>query len=144
MSMLDIVKQAAIEAVKATNPDYFLFGEVTKAKPLEIEVHERLTLSEDFLIVLEHLTRHERIVTIEHQEQTVRELGDKKGTDVIVNDGTTNPIKTYKHSYVKMIFEDGLNVGDKVVLARTSGGQKYIVFDRYYEGEKAWDYPKKQ
>ena len=127
MSMLDIVRKAALEAVKASNPDYFLFGKVKKAKPLEIEVHEKLTLTEEFLIVAEHLTRHERIVTIEHNELEMRELGDKKEMDFLDTDDKAAPATSYKHSYVKMIFEDGLKKDDLVILARAQGGHKYRI-----------------
>ncbi|MBG9657813.1 DUF2577 domain-containing protein [Cytobacillus firmus] len=138
--MLDNVKKAAVKAVEATNPVNVLYGTVEKAKPLEIRIHEKLKLTEEFLDVAEHLTRHERIVTIEHEELAVRELGDKKEADFLDTDDKAAPVTKYKHSYVKMVFEDGLKKGDKVVLLRVQGGHRFLVIDRYKRGEDVWSY----
>ncbi|ARF66659.1 hypothetical protein B7C51_20500 [Paenibacillus larvae subsp. pulvifaciens] len=53
--MLNIIKQAALGAVDTSNPVSILFGEVTKANPLEVNVDQRFTLTEDFLIVLDQV-----------------------------------------------------------------------------------------
>ncbi|KEF40402.1 Protein of unknown function (DUF2577) [Schinkia azotoformans MEV2011] len=142
--MFDKMKKIAVEAVNATNPVNLIYGTVTKAKPIEIEVHSKLKLTEEFLDIAEHLTRHERIVSIEHQESANRELGDKTEMDFLDTDDKAAPTTSYKHSYLKLIFEDGLKKGDKVILVRMQGGHKYIVFDRYRDGENIWSYPQKQ
>lgn len=138
--MLDNVKKAAVMAVEATNPVNVLYGTVEKAKPLEIRIHEKLKLTEEFLDVAEHLTRHERVVTIEHEELAVRELGDRKEVDFLDTDDKVAPVTKYKHSFVKMVFEDGLKKGDKVVLLRAQGGHRFLVIDRYKRGEDVWSY----
>lgn len=139
--MFDKMKKIAIDAVYATNPVNILYGTVTNVKPLEVEIHSKLKLTEEFLDVAEHLTRHERIVTIEHQESANRELGDKTEIDKL---NTTYPSSSYKHNYVKLIFEDGLKKGEKVILVRMQGGHKFLVFDRYREGKKIWSYQQNQ
>lgn len=53
--MLNIIKQAALGAVDTSNPVSILFGEITKANPLEVNVDQRFTLTEDFLIVLDQV-----------------------------------------------------------------------------------------
>lgn len=142
--MLETMKKAAVAAVEASNPVNLIYGTVIKSKPIEIEIHKDLVLTEEFLDIAEHLTRHERIVTIEHNEMAVRELGDKTEIDYLDTDNKEYPATSYKHSYVKMIFEDGLKINEKVVLVRMQGGHKFLVFDRYREGKKKWSYPLKQ
>lgn len=51
MSMLDIIRKAGAGAVEAGQPVAVMFGTATKTNPLEVNVEQRLTLSEDFLIV---------------------------------------------------------------------------------------------
>ena len=78
MNLLELVKNTALDVYHSMKPVNILYGVVTKAVPLEVEVDSKFTLSAEFLLVAEHLTRHERIVTIDHVETTQRELGDKK------------------------------------------------------------------
>ena len=110
MGLLDLIKVTALEVFQSTNPVNILYGTVIEANPLKIEVHSKLILTDEFLLVSEHLTKHERIGTY--------------------GQGTSQ----------KFIFEDGLIKGDKVILHRVQGGQKYYVSDRYREGDKIWSY----
>ena len=106
MGLLDIIKVTALEVFQSTNPVNILYGTVTQSKPIKIEVHSKLVLTGEFLLVSEHLTKHERVGTYGQQTAT------------------------------RFIFEDGLKTGDKVILHRVQGGQKYYVSDRYKEGDK--------
>lgn len=144
MSIIDLTKAAALAAVEASNPVNLIYGTVIKSKPIEIEIHKDLILTEEFLDIAEHLTRHERIVTIEHEEMASRKLGDKEEIDFLDTDDKAYPATKYKHSYVKLIFEDGLKIKEKVVILRMQGGHKFLVIDRYREGKKKWYYPLKQ
>jgi hypothetical protein len=53
MNMIDLIKQTAIKAVEATNPVNMLFGTVSNANPLEIEIHQKLKLPKEFLTMTE-------------------------------------------------------------------------------------------
>lgn len=90
MSLLDVIKQASVDAVEAANPVAVLFGVVTKTSPLEINVEQRFTLTEEFLVFTERVRRYEVDITV----------------------------------------RCGLKVGDKVLLLRVQGGQKYVVLDK--------------
>lgn len=150
--MLDLIKTTAMAAFQASNPVNIILGEVIEAKPLKIEVHSKLILTDEFLLVAEHLTRHERIVTVQYDYPKIH------GKDAVIGDTdkyTSSrrryiatdyviPYEEYEMKFANMIFEDGLKKGDKVVLHRVQGGQKYYVSDRYREGDKVWYYPQKQ
>lgn len=62
MRMVELVKQIADGTSRAGQPVAVLLGTVTKTNPLEVNVEQRLTLSEDFLLVTERVTRYEQTV----------------------------------------------------------------------------------
>ena len=142
------MKAAAIAAVEASNPVNWLYGTVTKAKPLEIEVHAKLTLTEEFLDVSEHLTRHDRIVSVRYEYpktwsgSAVIGDADKKAASTrnYIGSGEATAYEKYEMLNARMTFEDGLIKGDKVVLLRMQGGHRFLVVDRYKEGEEVWSY----
>lgn len=51
MALINLIKQASLGAVGASNPVAVMFGTVTKANPLEVNVEQRFTLTRDFLVV---------------------------------------------------------------------------------------------
>lgn len=57
--MLDLIKREVLKAVNATNPVNFNVGTVSGVNPLKITVHQKLTLTKEFLIVTERMTRYE-------------------------------------------------------------------------------------
>lgn len=76
--MLDIIKKAGVNAVGAANPVTIVYATVTSLNPLEVNVDQRFSLTEDFLVVPELLTNYS--VTIGETEYMIREglkLGDK-------------------------------------------------------------------
>lgn len=108
MGFLDIVKAEAIKAVGATNPVNVLFGTVSNENPLEIEVHQKLKLTKEFLVLTETVTRYE--VDLEHDHGG--------GSKALKGKLTDKPIRT------------GLKKDDKVVLLRVQGGHQFVVLDK--------------
>lgn len=109
MSLLDIMKRASIGAVESNNPVTILFGNVIRINPLEVNVHQRFTLTEDFLVVPESLTRYE--LDLKHNHST--------------SEGPTGEVLPEK-----IVIREGLQVGDRVLLIRVQGGQQYVVLDK--------------
>ncbi|MEK4712233.1 DUF2577 domain-containing protein [Sporosarcina sp. FSL K6-5500] len=148
MSLVDMMKETALGVVSATNPVNWMYGTVVQSKPLEIYVHTKLTLTEEFLDVAESLTRHDRIVSIDYEypkKWEKKDIGDesKDATSSRANIGSTPSIdyENYNMKYAKLTFEDGLKIDDKVILVRMQGGRKFLVADRYKEGKDIWSYP---
>ncbi|KYG90790.1 hypothetical protein A0U40_18090 [[Bacillus] sp. KCTC 13219] len=132
-------------AFQASNPVNIMVGKVIESKPLKIEVHSKLILTDEFLLVAEHLTRHERIITIvyEHEknfQQSRMGDGEKNASSQrrIIGEPGTYQYENYEMHHAQLTVEDGLKVGDKVILHRVQGGQKYFVSDRYKEGDSVW------
>lgn len=94
------VKRAAVEAVRAEKPFALMHGSVTSESPLKIQIDQKFELVASQLI----LTNAVRDYSVE--------LVDDEGT-----------AKKYT---VKL----ALKQGERVLLLRTNGGQKFIVLDR--------------
>lgn len=127
MSMRQIIKQAAIEAVDVSNPCAIMFGTVISTAPLKINVEQRLTLDASHLILTRNVMDYKtkisfdnpdvkQIFTTWNMEETVESSPSK----ITFKDKTKHDVTVY----------NGLTVGESVILLRVQGGQKYIVLDR--------------
>lgn len=114
-SLLETIKKAAQDAMNASEPSTFLYGTVTSANPLKIQVDsdKKLTLTKDFLVVGKSL--QDREVEMEFDMETDRD-----------EYGRTYAIKGKKTIKIN----NGLKAGDKVILLKQHGGQKYMVTER--------------
>lgn len=133
------------EQARAQLPIGIELGTVIVTLPdLQIKLdHMPVPLQKADLIVCEYLLRHERIVSIEHEDEIERDLGDKtveataSGEAIIASKvNQYSPLEsTYKwmlgnHKYLKVKFDDVFKVGDRVAVLALPGAQKYLVFDR--------------
>ena len=98
--IIEVMKKAAMGAVAASQPAKFVYGKVTRAKPLEVAVNEKLTLPAHHLRLTQHLTEY-RVLA-------------KMGTG----------------GYQYMTIDNKLRVGDKVVLLKNQGGNGFLIIDR--------------
>lgn len=135
-TLLDVIKQAGVDAVGATNPVAVMFGTVTKVNPLEVNVEQRFTLTEDFLVIPESL-----IMLRGSQGTFDMSLKGNVLTGPVVEDESeekwTGSMRIYgaelKATRGSLQLEP-FSVGDKLILLRIQGGQKYVVLDRVWGG----------
>ncbi len=106
--LVESMKKAAMGAYEASSPTALMFGKVISTSPLQINVEQRLTLTEKQLV----LTR------------TVK--GFSLGISGRTGSGG-NP--AHSHSIGGSTNQTSLNVGDSVLLCRMSGGQQFVVLD---------------
>ncbi len=99
-----MVKKAAVDAVLAQKPMAYCYGEVTSVSPLKISIDQKLTLTEKQL----SLTNAVRDFSVNVSEKKNGVIGESK----------------------EYIIHLGLQVGERVKMLRSDGGQKYIVLDR--------------
>jgi len=112
--MLDIIKQAALAAVNASNPVQLLNAVVLTAPPalsIQIGLDSKNPIPADLIQVAEHLTNHTREVEFE---------GDFEF-------GGTTQEATFKGS---MIFTDELQAGERIIVMSVQGGQSYYIAGR--------------
>jgi hypothetical protein len=108
-------KIAAKEAIEASDPTAIEFGIVTSVAPLKILVEQKKLLTIAQLVLTRNVKDYEIEMTVEH----VTEEGD----------GPDTHIHEYKGKK-KFTVHNALKMGDKVMLVKMQGGQKYIVWDK--------------
>ncbi|MFD2117249.1 DUF2577 domain-containing protein [Paenibacillus yanchengensis] len=117
-NLLSTIKQAAMDAVDASNPVSIVYGEVVQVEPLEIKVDQRFVLSAGFLIVPESLKKLELKLAHTHEY-----------SDTGINGETKKTTEAAKYEE-PIVIRTGLLARDKVIMLRLQGGQKYLLLDR--------------
>jgi uncharacterized pyridoxamine 5'-phosphate oxidase family protein len=124
--MTEFLKQIQ-EVVKNTNeagqPADYVFGTVTKASPLQIQVSQKIVLTDAQLALTRNVTDYEVNVSI-----TGWKTQTKSGGSGYAEFASHN--HDIEISKSKMTIHNALKVGDKVVMMKQKGGQQYLVIDR--------------
>lgn len=129
------MKMIALNLMNSMQTTDVVFGQVTKVNPLEITIDQKNILSESFIVLTNAVKDH--VVDMTVSMETVSDsymspdhihTGDSGGKTDSGNLDTKHhhDIKGRK----KIILHYGLTVGEKVVLLRIQGGQRYVVVDR--------------
>lgn len=129
-NLIEIIKQAAVEAVTASNPCRVLLGEVISTAPLKVRVEQRLTLEAPHLILSTLVQNFEVDMTVEHFTENDSFLDTTHSHPFT---GSARFDSAHGHAYKgrkKFLVHLGLKVGETVMLVQAQGGQKYIVLDR--------------
>ena len=131
MVNIDILKKIALEAVANSKPTAFIIGNVVKADPLEIQIEQKLNLTSQFLILTNEVKDHFVDITVQCKSE---EKSGGSGDSAFSSH--SHDIKGKK----KVKVHNALKTGEKVLLARIQGGQKFIVLSRVseYESEGEW------
>ncbi|SCY93195.1 DUF2577 domain-containing protein [Alkaliphilus peptidifermentans] len=108
MNLLNVIKTAGMQAVDSTNPVGIFYGTVVSTNPIKVNVDQRFTLTSEFIVMPESLTGYE--IDLAHTHQC--------------SNGSTAAALN------KIIVRSGLKEGDKVILLRLQGGQKYLILDK--------------
>lgn len=116
-SLDETIKQIVGNYIAAQDLTTFLYGTVTRGAPLEIQIDadKKLTLGMDFLVLTSAVRDIDLDVEIEWETET---------------GGKTEPHKHEIKKEKKMKIKNALKTGEKVILIRQQGGQKYLVVDR--------------
>lgn len=120
--LVRLMKQAAMEAVKTSQPSNIVFGTVTSASPLKIQISSKITLEPEMLMLTRNVTEFETDIT------TVNWFTENTsgGSGYALFESHKHELKGKKH----IIVHNQLKSGEKVVLIKEQGGQRYIVLDR--------------
>ena len=109
---LNAIKKAAIDAVDAKKPVRIEVGTVVESNPLKVQLSQKMVLSSMQLMIPRHLTNHKATMTYNFDcSETLEHSHTIKGT-------------------TEVTIDNSLKVGDKVLLIRQDGGQKYVIFDK--------------
>lgn len=138
--LLNVIKKAAKEAIEESTPSNVMFGTVTSTSPLNINVEQKLNLTSEFLVLTKNVVDYEVNVTMDWNTE-VRSLNANHNhstsvsgdCSVTVNQRDINLNHSHGINGTKSItIHNALKNGDKVILIRQQGGQKYVVLDKIY------------
>lgn len=115
--LIEVIKKVALNAIEASKPTNALFGVVVSDSPLKISIDQKMTLDSDSLVLTNAVKEHTLEMTVDHVTENT-------------NTGNGSHNHTYK-GRKQFTVHNGLVVGEKVILLRMQGGQKYIVWDKY-------------
>lgn len=129
--LVRLVKQAAVDAVRAEAPMAICYGNVTSTAPLKIQVDQKKILGEAQLILTGSVRDFNVILS------TIEGEGKSEGPHYTENESGgagDAAFATHRHRYQgrkKWRVHNALKTGEKVILLRCDGGQKYVVLDRW-------------
>jgi len=124
-NLVELIKQAAKEAVDAGQDSDFCYGTVTSASPLKILVEQKMELTSAQLVLTRNVTNFSTTVSISNESPWATE-NKSGGTGEASFASHNHSIKGTK----TLTINNALKQGDKVVLIRKKGGQEYLVLDR--------------
>lgn len=110
--ILLMIKQAAKDSFNAMDPSDVLYGTVESISPLRVRVDAKLLLEKVQLSLTRNVIDYDLEITVNHTTE--------------VADGHT-------HGYVgRKVFRvnNALVEGEKVILIKVMGGQKYVILDK--------------
>lgn len=115
-----LIKKAACEAVDAGNPTSLVYGTVISTSPLRIITEQQLPLGQQQLVLCRSVTDYTVNVT------TAWTTGSASG-----GSGESS-FSAHAHSISGgvMTVHNALQAGEKVVMIRQQGGQRFVVLDR--------------
>jgi len=119
--MVELIKKAALDAVKESRPTSIVFGTVISIEPLKINVEQKLTLTSAQLILTHSVVDYDVDITVDHLTEN-RSGGSGEAA-----------FASHNHGYVgkkTITIHNGLKNGDEVLMIQVQGGQKYIVLER--------------
>jgi hypothetical protein len=130
-NLIRAMQQVTKETAGSTNMAGIIFGTVISVSPLKINVEQRFTLESAQLILSRNVTDHTVEMTVAHfTDEETQHIHAVE--DTYTGGGTSSPT-THLHGYTgrkKFLVHNGLVKGEKVLLFRVQGGQKYVVWDR--------------
>ncbi len=110
--LIEVIQQIAVNAVSGGKPLEVRIGYVERVNPIVVELIGGFRISESMLTLSDSVKDREVEVEIEW------------GTEVASQH--THGITGVK----KMTIKNGLQVGERVVILRSQGGEKHLVLDR--------------
>ncbi len=120
-NFLEIIKRAAVDADEQSQPCDFLFGTVVSGSPLKIRVEQKMELGEAQLI----LTRNVSDFKVTIKGGNVQNFFYEGNAETAVA-----PPHVHALGELEIEIKNALKAGDKVVLLKQRGGQKFLVLDR--------------
>lgn len=121
--LVDTFKTLVTDTMNAYVMSDIVIGEVISASPYQIQVDPKIIIPESNLVFTKNTTDWTAEISVDH-------VTENRG-----GGGGYAEFASHNHDYVgrkKFLIHNSLQVGDKAILIQESGGQRYIVLDRWY------------
>ena len=121
--IVNIIKEIASTVIQNGEPMEVIVGEVVSASPLEIKIDPKLTIPEENIILTKNTSEWTMEMSVDHVTE------NRSGG------GGYAEFANHNHEYKgrkKYLVHNQLVVGDKVIMLKETGGQRYIALDRWY------------
>ena len=120
-NLIKLIKSVSKDAIEAGSPFAMKVGEVVSANPLQISINQKITIPASQLLLTNAVRDNTVYMTVDHEtEETSGGSGQAS-------------FASHSHEYKgQKLFtvHRALAKGEKVLLLRCDGGQKFIVLDR--------------
>lgn len=121
--LVDTFKTLVTDTMNAYVMSDIVIGEVISTNPYQIQVDPKIIIPESNLVFTKNTTDWTAEISVDH-------VTENRG-----GGGGYAEFASHNHDYVgrkKFLIHNSLQVGDKAILIQESGGQRYIVLDRWY------------
>ncbi|VTY47494.1 DUF2577 domain-containing protein [Veillonella parvula] len=121
--IVNIIKEIASTVIQNGEPMEVIVGEVVSASPLEIKIDPKLTIPEENIVLTKNTSEWTMEMSVDHVTE------NRSGG------GGYAEFASHNHEYKgrkKYLVHNQLVVGDKVIMLKETGGQRYIALDRWY------------
>lgn len=121
--IVSIIKEIASTVIQNGEPMEAIVGEVVSASPLEIKIDPKLTIPEENIVLTKNTSEWTMEMSVDHVTE------NRSGG------GGYAEFASHNHEYKgrkKYLVHNQLVVGDKVIMLKETGGQRYIALDRWY------------
>ncbi|KAE9633709.1 DUF2577 domain-containing protein [Defluviitalea raffinosedens] len=129
VDMVKLIKKAGMQAMEQGAPVNILLGTVTQVNPLVISVDQKFPITGEFLYLTDNVRDYKTKLSFDNPsvKHVVKDytMQDEEGTNykIAFQDKAINDVTIY----------NGLKVGERVLLLRVQGGQKFVVLNRVVE-----------
>ena len=123
MKIVNTIKEIASTVISNGEPMEVIVGEVVSVAPLAIKIDPKLTVPEENIILTKNTCEWTMEMSVDHV------------TEKRAGGGGMAEFASHNHDYVgrkKYLVHNQLVMGDKVVMLKETGGQRYIALDRWY------------
>lgn len=121
--MVSVIKEIVLSTMLACDLSDVIIGEVIATGPLRIKIDSKTVLEEGNIVLTKNTCEWSVDMTVDHN------------TEDAAGGGGYAEYAAHHHGYKgrkTYLVHNQLVVGDKVILIRETGGQRYIALDRWY------------
>lgn len=123
MKIVNTIKEIASTVISNGEPMEVIVGEVVSVSPLAIKIDPKLTVPEENIILTKNTCEWTMEMSVDHV------------TETRAGGGGMAEYASHNHEYKgrkKYLVHNQLVMGDKVIMLKETGGQRYIALDRWY------------